>query len=132
LEALRAWISLFQNNSYFRAALLVVVGGTLYYWTSHIERVPDANGRKRIMLTPQDVVTRQCIAKYRLMREGFVRSGALIGVDDERCRRIHEVLSKLISGNELDTQARGGRWEVAVVDQRNYGMYKYLSTSILA
>jgi hypothetical protein len=84
------------------------------------------------MLAPQDVVTRQCITKYKVMKEGFVRSGALIGVDDERCRRIHKVLSQLISRNELDTQARGGRWEVAVADPQNYGMYKYLSTSILA
>jgi hypothetical protein len=50
----------------------------------------------------------------------------LIGVDDERCRRIHNVFGRLISGNELDTQVRGGRWEVAVVDIESldeYGVY---------
>jgi hypothetical protein len=83
------------------------------------------------MLAPKDVVTRQCITKYRVMREALVRSGALIGVDDERCRRIHKVLGQLISRNELDTKARGGRWEVAVVDPGNYGIYKYFSTSVL-
>jgi hypothetical protein len=129
--ALTALARIFRSNSYFRTAVLLIVGGTLYYWTSHIERVPDANGRKRIMLAPKDVVTRQCITKYRLMREALVRSGALIGVDDERCRRIHKVLSQLISQNELDTKARGGRWEVAVVDPQNYGIYKYFSMSIL-
>jgi hypothetical protein len=126
---LRAWISLFQNNSYFRAALLLVVGGTLYYWTSHIERVPDVNGRRRIMLAPKDVVTRQCLTKYKLTRDTLVHSGALIGVDDERCKRIHKVLGQLVSRNELDTPARGGRWEVAVGDLRDYG--RYISTSIL-
>ncbi|KAG4430537.1 hypothetical protein IFR05_013975 [Cadophora sp. M221] len=107
--------SVLRNNIYFRTIVVLVVCGTIYYYISHIETVPgSSDGRRRFMVGTADAVTRQCLVKYALLKKEW--KDKLLGLEDERTRRVHRVLERLIAANHLEKGVLGGKWEVMVVD----------------
>jgi hypothetical protein len=72
------------------------------------------------MLVSGDSIEKQCLVKYRLLREKLKQY--LVGTEDERVRKVHFVLERLLDGNEL--KGKGKRWEIMVV-QNDIGMQSY-------
>ncbi|KAH6668537.1 hypothetical protein B0J14DRAFT_168798 [Halenospora varia] len=66
------------------------------------------------MVGTADAVTRQCLVKYALLKKEW--KDKLLGLEDERTRRVHRVLERLIAANHLEKGVLGGKWEVMVVD----------------
>ena len=66
------------------------------------------------MVGSADAVTRQCLVKYALSKKEW--KDKLLGLEDERVRRAHRVLERLIAANYLEKGLLGGKWEVMVVD----------------
>ena len=66
------------------------------------------------MVSTVDAVTRQCLVKYALLKKEW--KDKLLGSEDERARRAHRVLERLIAANHLEKGLLGGKWEVMVVD----------------
>ncbi len=66
------------------------------------------------MVGSADAVTRQCLVKYALSKMEW--KDKLVGLEDERMKRAHRVLERLIAANHLEKGVPGGKWEVMVVD----------------
>ena len=82
------------------------------YIGSHVETVPEASGRRRVMLVSEDSIERQAIVSYQMMREKVM--GNLVCIEDERVRRMHFVFERLLDGNGLT--GRGKRSEIMVIN----------------
>ncbi len=54
---------------------------------------------------------KQCTVAYKLLRENI--KDHLVGLQDERVKRVHFVFETLLEGSQLT--GRGRRWEVVVV-----------------
>jgi hypothetical protein len=95
---------------------------TLLYFGSHLKAVPDVHGRRRFMLVSEDSMEKQCVVKYKLLREKLKEH--LVGIEDERVRTVHFVLERLLSGNGLT--GKGRRWEVMVIEDAQEGKASFL------
>ena len=57
------------------------------------------------------------LGEIRVVEEGMERQAPRVrGREDERTRRVHRVLERLIAANHLEKGVLGGKWEVMVVD----------------
>jgi len=104
--------SVFINNVYVRITTLVLLSGTLLHYGAHLETVPDVNGRRRLMLISEENMENQCTVTYKLLREKI--KDHLVGLQDDRVKRVHVVFERLLEGSQLI--GIGRRWEIMVVD----------------
>jgi hypothetical protein len=62
------------------------------------------------MFGSEDSIEKQNIVKYKLLREKW--KDRLVGIEDERVRRVHFLLQRLLDNNELS--GKGKRWGVRI------------------
>jgi hypothetical protein len=95
---------------------------TLLYFGSHLKAVPDVHGRRRFMLVSEDSMEKQFVVKYKLLREKLKEH--LVGIEDDRVRRVHFVLERLLGGNGLT--GKGRRWEIMIIEKAQEGKRSFL------
>jgi hypothetical protein len=117
-----SYYNAFRKNVYFRIFSLSMLSVTLLYFGSHFEAVPDVRGRRRFMLVSEDSMEKQCVVKYKLLREKLKEH--LVGIEDDRVRRVHFVLERLLGGNGLT--GKGRRWEIMIIENVQEGKRSFL------
>jgi len=70
------------------------------------------------MLASEESIEKESVVRYKLRREKMMDH--LVGIEDERVRRVHYVFERLLEGNGLT--GRGKRWEILVIDDGREGM----------
>jgi hypothetical protein len=64
------------------------------------------------MLISEENLEKQCTVTYKLLRDKI--KDHLLGLQDERVKKVHFVFQRLLEGSHLE--GKGRRWEVMVVD----------------
>ena len=107
---------LFQRHRTFRTSAIIVLVVTVSYYSCFLEQVPDEDARRRLLFSSQASVGRQCVTKYKTIRENL--KDHMIGLEDDRVRRYHRVLGGIIDANGLggNTEMGEGKWEVMVLE----------------
>lgn len=102
----------FQSNRWVRRAPWIALSGYIIYLAFHIERVPDVDGRWRLMIIPDNS---ELVERYRYDSD-MIESiqDHQLGPEHIKVQRARRVLDQLVLANGIGTVEGGMDWEVSV------------------